>query len=230
MFDLERAIAEWRRQMLDAGIKAPVPLEELEVHLREEIQQLTQAGRSETEAFSIAVQSVGQQQLLQKEFEKVEKEIKTKRAILLAVRAAGLIIGWLAAGIMLSYGVGMFEINQDLWSFHPTFDRVTAIALLIIMAAEIGIWFLAKAGRDRASRAVSLLGCLFLAGLAVVSYQHNIHPTGILGGARDPDPLWFRIVVTLMLITPGAFWIWWERRHVVEEHNRLQENQPAHSN
>ena len=37
MFSLEKSIAGWREQMLAAGIKAPVPLEELEIHLREEI-------------------------------------------------------------------------------------------------------------------------------------------------------------------------------------------------
>ena len=39
MFDLEKAIANWRKQMLAAGIKMPAPLEELEIHLREEIEQ-----------------------------------------------------------------------------------------------------------------------------------------------------------------------------------------------
>ena len=39
MFDLEQAIAEWRKQMLAAGIKAPVPLDELESHLREEVEE-----------------------------------------------------------------------------------------------------------------------------------------------------------------------------------------------
>jgi len=37
MFDLEQAIIAWRQQMLAAGIKSPVPLEELENHLRDEI-------------------------------------------------------------------------------------------------------------------------------------------------------------------------------------------------
>ena len=37
MFNLEQAIAEWRQQMLATGIQTPVPLEELEIHLREEI-------------------------------------------------------------------------------------------------------------------------------------------------------------------------------------------------
>ena len=37
MPDLEQRIAIWRSQMIDAGIKTPVPLDELEAHLREEI-------------------------------------------------------------------------------------------------------------------------------------------------------------------------------------------------
>jgi len=47
MFDLEEKIAEWRRQMLVAGIKTPAPLDELEGHLREEIElQINQDERS----------------------------------------------------------------------------------------------------------------------------------------------------------------------------------------
>jgi hypothetical protein len=36
MFDLEQAIADWREQMLAAGVKTPVPLVELESHLLDE--------------------------------------------------------------------------------------------------------------------------------------------------------------------------------------------------
>ena len=49
MPDLEKSIAEWRRQMLAAGIKTPVPLEELEIHLREEIEQQMKSGIGEAD-------------------------------------------------------------------------------------------------------------------------------------------------------------------------------------
>jgi len=39
MFDLEQSVSDWRRQMLAAGIRTPVPLDELETHLREDIEQ-----------------------------------------------------------------------------------------------------------------------------------------------------------------------------------------------
>jgi len=46
MFNLETAIGEWRKQMIAAGVKAPVPLEELELHLREEMESQLQSGLS----------------------------------------------------------------------------------------------------------------------------------------------------------------------------------------
>ena len=60
MFDLEKAIAEWRRQMLAAGIKTPVPLEELESHLREDIERQMKSGLSAQRAFEIAMENIGQ--------------------------------------------------------------------------------------------------------------------------------------------------------------------------
>jgi hypothetical protein len=89
MFNLEQAIADWRRQMLAAGIKTPVPLEELESHLREEIERQTKSGLNEAEAFNCAVQKIGEVQVIQNEFKKVEatkEECDYKRLqILLAV-------------------------------------------------------------------------------------------------------------------------------------------------
>src|SRR5690348_16825423 len=70
MFDLEQAIANWRKQMLAAGIKTPVPLEELEIHLREEIERQMKPGLDEREAFEISVQQIGQAGILKSEFEK----------------------------------------------------------------------------------------------------------------------------------------------------------------
>ena len=70
MFDLEKAIADWRKQMLSAGIKTPVPLEELEIHLREEIERQMKSGLNEAEAFNSAVRQIGQASALKSEFAK----------------------------------------------------------------------------------------------------------------------------------------------------------------
>jgi uncharacterized membrane protein YidH (DUF202 family) len=91
MFDLEQSIADWRRQMLAAGIKTPVPLEELESHLRDEIEPQMKSGLNEQKAFEISVQRIGQPKVLKREFKKSERTFMTKMMILLGI--FGVLVG-----------------------------------------------------------------------------------------------------------------------------------------
>jgi hypothetical protein len=72
MFNLEAAIAEWRRQLLAAGIKTPVPMEELECHLREDMERQAKSGLDAQAAFEVAVLRIGPANLLKSEFKKIE--------------------------------------------------------------------------------------------------------------------------------------------------------------
>ena len=58
-------------------------LQELESHLRDEIERQTKSGLSETEAFETAVQKLGQPQVVQSEFKKVEEEREARDCKLL---------------------------------------------------------------------------------------------------------------------------------------------------
>ena len=71
MFNLDESISEWRRQMLAAGIKTPVPLSELESHLRDDVEQQMRSGLSAQQAFEAAAQGIGQAAVLECEFDKV---------------------------------------------------------------------------------------------------------------------------------------------------------------
>ena len=73
-FNLDQAIAEWRGQMLAAGVKAPVPLDELESHLREDIEQQVRSGLSPQQSFETAVRRIGEAHALKTEFAKMNKE------------------------------------------------------------------------------------------------------------------------------------------------------------
>jgi hypothetical protein len=84
MFDLEQSLAGWRKQMLAAGIKTPVPLEELEIHLREDIAQQMQSGLSAQQAFGIAVKKIGQALELKREFKKTSAPMEMQEVIKLA--------------------------------------------------------------------------------------------------------------------------------------------------
>ena len=54
--------------MLAAGIKAPVPLEELETHLREEVELQMRSGVKAQQAFRTAVRQIGPAEVLKTEF------------------------------------------------------------------------------------------------------------------------------------------------------------------
>ena len=87
MFDLDREIADWRREMLAAGIKNTETLDELESHLRDDVEQQVRLGLSERQAFAAAVRGIGHTTALRYEFEKSGEtpERKTmKRTVILA--------------------------------------------------------------------------------------------------------------------------------------------------
>ena len=92
MSNLESSIARWRQQMLAGGIKTPVPLEELEIHLREEIERHIKLGLDEQPAFEISVQAIGQAKTLKNEFKKSERTFMNRRLIIL-VGIVGLLLG-----------------------------------------------------------------------------------------------------------------------------------------
>jgi len=73
MFDLEKAVAEWRRQLSSGGVESAELLDELEGHLREETEELKQSGSSEEEAFTVAAEKMGRAPSLKTEFELAER-------------------------------------------------------------------------------------------------------------------------------------------------------------
>jgi cation transport ATPase len=113
MFDLENSIREWRKQMLAAGIQSPTPLEELEIHLREEIERQINSGLNEQKALGFAVQKIGNAKTLQDEFEKNQltkaaRDWKLKEKLVIGVLS---IMTLLIAYIVLSSRLGTSENN-----------------------------------------------------------------------------------------------------------------------
>lgn len=68
MFDLEQAIAGWRKQMAAGGIKDSSVLDELESHLREDVAHQMQSGLTPQAAFEVAAGRIGRPGALQNEF------------------------------------------------------------------------------------------------------------------------------------------------------------------
>jgi hypothetical protein len=125
MFDVEQAVSEWRRKMLAAGIKSPVPLEELESHLREEIEGERESGVSDERAFEAAVQRIGQADALRKEFAK-------ERARHLRARQAKLKF-WIWMYMVVSFAlIALFDHDP----IARTYGRLVVICSLMGLLAN----------------------------------------------------------------------------------------------
>jgi len=113
MFNLEQAVSEWRRQMFAAGIKTPVPLDELEMHLRESIEQQMKSGLDEQKAFEIAVGRMGQAGPLKMEFKKIERK-QMKRVLAINAGVIGVLVGmaFVMPAVSLYQNEGTMTVND----------------------------------------------------------------------------------------------------------------------
>lgn len=71
MFNLDQAISEWRRRLAAGGIKTSEILDELENHLREDVEQQVRLGATAQEGFESAIRQIGQASMLRNEFDKI---------------------------------------------------------------------------------------------------------------------------------------------------------------
>ena len=133
MFNLEQSIADWRKQMLAAGIKTPVPLEELENHLRDEIERQTQSGMNEQKAFEISVQQIGQSNALKTEFRKIGKTTERTPMKILKVIVGGAAALWSLAA-MLTIPKCVHHLNDPT---HGPFIKALLIAAISSVAAGV---------------------------------------------------------------------------------------------
>ena len=70
MFDLERAITDWRQHMTEGGVASAEVLDELESHLREDVEEQVRSGTDVARAFDSAVRRIGTAAMLRNEFAK----------------------------------------------------------------------------------------------------------------------------------------------------------------
>ena len=72
MRDLEDRMARWRQEMIAGGVTAPEVLDELESHLRDDVEeQMRRGGATVADALNMAMQRLGQAAVLEGEFEKI---------------------------------------------------------------------------------------------------------------------------------------------------------------
>ncbi|NIS38757.1 hypothetical protein GWN91_06390 [Candidatus Saccharibacteria bacterium] len=75
MFSLNREIKKWRRKLYFTGAFQKSDIDELEAHLREEVEELIALGYSEEQAFHKATHRLGSPEILKTEFIKVNFKV-----------------------------------------------------------------------------------------------------------------------------------------------------------
>ena len=85
MFNLNEKISMWRRNLAQSETLAGSDIEELESHLREEIEQLIGLKLSDEEAFLIAAHRLGTTDSLATEYEKINRSMKFRRRLSLMI-------------------------------------------------------------------------------------------------------------------------------------------------
>ncbi len=158
MRDLNAKIAEWRARMAAGGIKAPAVLDELESHLREELERQTRSGVDEQKAFEFATQKIGDSDLLKVEFAKVTggKEARLGKVLGIACCLVALPLPVLALSTFLTI--------REL----PVGERVLSLMAILLTFLSVGSWrfshrFLPVI-RNRRARLTTAVAC-GLAGL-----------------------------------------------------------------
>jgi hypothetical protein len=98
MPEREQLIAQWRRNLAETTGCTKEVLDELESHLRDDVQQFMQAGHSEEQALALAASRLGHPRVLAAEFAKITGPaswLPARLATFAAVAVAALLVGYL---------------------------------------------------------------------------------------------------------------------------------------
>lgn len=152
-FDPATAIEQWRRQMRAGGIKCSRMLDELEMHLREEVERQRSSGLGEQRAFERAFQRLGDAGCLAAEFNKVDsfRQTQTMKTPIRFFSLTGWLVPTAIAGIYFSRWIreiviptlkgGNFDRLYDSHNVPYLHATMWAILLAFAWVATIALWF-----------------------------------------------------------------------------------------
>jgi hypothetical protein len=128
MFDLNEQINKWRSNLAQSQTLGNSDIDELESHLREEIENLTDLKLSDEEAFLIATHRLGSTDSLAEEYEKINRGVKFRHRLF-----------WIATGVLgyflATYLADAFSIALSVSS--GSMDYNTGIVFIV---SKIMFW------------------------------------------------------------------------------------------
>jgi putative ABC transport system permease protein len=139
MFDLERAIASWRKRMEANPVLDPGQIAEVESHLRDKVDDLTVRGRSQEAAFEEAVGALGEADLIGSQFFKVYTPRRSGRP------------SWQAPRFVPSLAWNYIRTAGRVFRRNRAFStlNVAGLALGMTCCLLISLWVLDELSFDR---------------------------------------------------------------------------------
>jgi len=140
MFDLEREVQRWRRELLGDGLNAS-ELDELEDHLRTEVEQQLRSGTALREAFDAAEARIGRGRLLKAQFKQADATTKNRNVTFVAKATIGTLVAWTVvfAGVCCVTG------------FPIALKSSAALFALVLLAISAGVIWTHRRGRPGTS-------------------------------------------------------------------------------
>jgi len=182
MFNLDQAVADWRRQMAAAGIESAEVLDELESHLRDDVERQVCSGAEAQRAFDSAVRRMGSAQALRREFAKSGRADEPRRR-----RFMKCLCFTFAAGVLLINTWTLIEFDL---SVLERLAGSCAVALAALYLASVPFLHRMLSGVAHAR----LLGAVKIAGWFVV-----LLPIGALLAAVHVIHLEIGIIATMII-------------------------------
>ncbi len=193
MFELESQIRKWRGHLRSSGSLREQDLEELESHLRDNIDDLTSRGVTTEEAFLISVRRMGDTEALGDEFAKVTTESLWRQLLVPApdeasrgrqrtefILVIGLaILGGLLAKLPTLFGWEMNDDNAFIYIVNASLFAFPSVAIYLIWKRSLPLRFMLLAA-----------GVFVAAALLVNLYpSYDPHHTAILTAVHLPIAL-----------------------------------------
>jgi hypothetical protein len=150
MFDLEQSVAAWRREMAAQGVSRPEILDELEAHLREDIEQRLRSGIDLPTAFAEAVIGIGDAKLLRRDFARADAVFSHDRvytallAVVALYFAAGVaLLLWVTATAGAAEAIGLRSTRfHHVWQIVPPFAYL--LGSIVNLLARLCRWPVAR--------------------------------------------------------------------------------------
>lgn len=202
MRNLDIKITEWRRQMSAGGIKSPSVLDELEAHLREDVESQMRAGWEEEKAFDVAVQRIGKSELLKAEFAKIQRRTESRAAKIIGIGCcvfAGLYSLLLAPHL---FTISELTLAQRLLGF-----AAVAVTFFSLASWRFSYRFLPAIRNPRARKAAGIV--CGIAGFAWILIFAILLPNVIvpffMSGGASADSVRGSVLIGLQHASPEGF-------------------------